>query len=62
VNEITSVCVAKEKASFCLSAFLRGSSTKATQLPTFSCLKEPNKIKTDVWFHVLLKTTSNNMA
>jgi hypothetical protein len=47
---ITSKIVCNSESSFLLSAFLRGSSTKSTQLPIFSCLMEPNKTKNEVWF------------
>jgi hypothetical protein len=62
VIEITGKYTAKRKSSFLLSAFLRGSSTTATWLTNLFCLKEPNKIKNDVWFYVLMKTSSKTMV
>jgi hypothetical protein len=53
---------AKEKSSFSLSSFLRGSSTKATAFLILACLNDPNKIKIEVWFYVLMTTTSKSMV
>jgi hypothetical protein len=52
VNEASSICVAKSKVEFFFVLFLQDSSTHSTQLPIFSCLKEPNKVKNEVWFFV----------
>jgi hypothetical protein len=48
----------KRNSSFSLSTFLRGSSRKSTQHPIFSCLKEPNKIKNEVWFYRFSKESA----
>jgi hypothetical protein len=50
---------AKDKSSFSPSSFLQGYSTKATGPHILLCLKETNKIKIEVWFIVLMKTSSN---
>jgi hypothetical protein len=62
VIEITGKYTAKVKSSFSSSIFLPGSGTKATQLTNLFCLKEPNKIKNEVWFYVLMTTTSKSMV
>jgi hypothetical protein len=51
----------KQLSSFSLSTFLRGACTDSTGVFILPCLKEPNKIKTEVWFYVLMKTTSYKM-
>jgi hypothetical protein len=61
-RKTTSKYTAKRKSSFLLSTFLRGSSTKATQLPIFFCLKEWNKTVFNVWFYVLMKSSSKTMV
>jgi hypothetical protein len=53
--KITSNFTENEKWSFSVSTFLQDSSTKATQLPILFCLKEPYKIKNDVWIYGLRK-------
>jgi hypothetical protein len=52
----------KWKSSFVLSTFLRGSSTNSTGCLMFPCLKEWNKTAFDVWFYVLMTTTSKSMV
>jgi hypothetical protein len=51
-----------ETLLFFLLLFLRGSSRKPTELPILFCLKERNKTAFDVWFYVLMKTTSKTMV
>jgi hypothetical protein len=48
--------------SFLLSTFLQLSSTHSTGVVILPCLKDPNKTAFDVWFYVLMKTTSNNIV
>jgi hypothetical protein len=45
-----------------LSTFLQLSSRKPTELPILFCLKEWNKTAFDVWFYVLMTTTSKTMV
>jgi hypothetical protein len=45
-----------------LSTFLRGSSIHSTGVFILPCLKEPNKIKNEVWFYVLIIISSKSMA
>jgi hypothetical protein len=46
--------MAKIKSSFLLSTFLQDSGTDPTGVFNFACLNEPNKIKNEVWFYVLM--------
>jgi hypothetical protein len=58
-NKEVNICVATGwKWSFCLSSFLQDSTTEATGLPILPILKISNKTTFDVWFYVLMKTSS----
>jgi hypothetical protein len=49
-KEVNTKVHGKRKWRFLSSSFLRGSSRNSTGLPILPCLKEPNKIKNEVWF------------
>jgi hypothetical protein len=62
VNETSSKYTARRKSSFLSSSFLQLSSRNSTGVLILSCLNEPNKTAFDVWFYVLIKTSSKTMV
>jgi hypothetical protein len=62
VNENNVQIMSNSQSRFLLSTFLQDSGRSSTGLPILPIAKEQTRPKNDVWFYVLMKTTSNNMV